>query len=263
MGGGWRSGCQVRFSGDRREEVHKVRTGRPEHTHTRACTCTHDRREEVHKVRARGRQSWRDSERPPRRARGTEARPLYICAHAAPPSARMAEWYVYKVFRCPEVPGAIQVCVAHRVIAWEQGRAESRDLGTENSRHGESGPKGAARTRGLEFCCINLYAHTTPLSAQAAEWYVHQDFAARPNHAASRPAYPPAHTRACMCTYTYMRMQINVRPPRARARSHIHTQDARTERRKTPTNTRRAREHTHARARARARRWLTRATPSS
>ena len=24
-------------------------------------------------------------------------------------------------------------------------------------------------------CCINLYAHTTPLSAQIAEWYVHKD----------------------------------------------------------------------------------------
>ena len=56
-GGGVHSGCQIRFSGDRREEVHKVRTGRPEEpkhmpkpycglrrlppAHTRACTCTH------------------------------------------------------------------------------------------------------------------------------------------------------------------------------------------------------------------------------
>ena len=55
--GGVHSGCQIRFSGDRREEVHKVRTGRPEEpkhmpkpycglrrlppAHTRACTCTH------------------------------------------------------------------------------------------------------------------------------------------------------------------------------------------------------------------------------
>ena len=25
-------------------------------------------------------------------------------------------------------------------------------------------------------CCINLYAHTTPLSEQKTEWYVHKDF---------------------------------------------------------------------------------------
>ena len=35
---------------------------------------------------------------------------------------------------------------------------------------GENGLKGAARTRGFQFCCINLYAHATPLSAQIAEW---------------------------------------------------------------------------------------------
>ena len=43
-----------------------------------------------------------------------------------------------------EVPGSIPtdatrryVCVAHGVVAWELGRATSRDLGTENSRQGE------------------------------------------------------------------------------------------------------------------------------
>ena len=39
--------------------------------------------------------------------------------------------------------------------------AKSRNLGTENSRHREIGLKGAAQTRGLQFCCINLYAHAT------------------------------------------------------------------------------------------------------
>ena len=35
------------------------------------------------------------------------------------------------------------VCVAHRVIAGELGRATGRDLGTETSRQGEIGLKGA------------------------------------------------------------------------------------------------------------------------
>ena len=42
---------------------------------------------------------------------------------------------------------------------------KSRDLGTENSRQGKNGLQGAARTRGLQFCCI----------AQIAEWHVHKD----------------------------------------------------------------------------------------
>ena len=62
----------------------------------------------------------------------------------------------------------LQVRVAHGVMAWELGRATSRDLGTENSPQGELGLKGAARTRGLQSCFINLYANTTPLSAQIA-----------------------------------------------------------------------------------------------
>ena len=40
---------------------------------------------------------------------------------------------------------------------------------------GENGLKGAARTRGLQFCSINLYAHATQLSAQIAEWHVLKD----------------------------------------------------------------------------------------
>ena len=43
------------------------------------------------------------------------------------------------------------------------------------SRQGEIGLKDATRYRGLQFCRMNLYAHTTPLSAQIAEWYVHND----------------------------------------------------------------------------------------
>ena len=69
----------------------------------------------------------------------------------------------------------LQVCVARGVIVWELGRATSRDLGTENSQEGETELKGAARTLGLQFRCINLYAHTAPLSAQIEEWYVHKD----------------------------------------------------------------------------------------
>ena len=60
----------------------------------------------------------------------------------------------------------VQVCLAHGVIAWELGRAKSRDLGTENSQQGKTWLKGAARTRGIQFCCINLYAHATPLFAK-------------------------------------------------------------------------------------------------
>ena len=41
------------------------------------------------------------------------------------------------------------------------------------------------------FCCINFYAHATPLSAQIAEWYVHKDLcnirARRPLAPSSRP----------------------------------------------------------------------------
>ena len=88
-----------------------------------------------------------------------------------------------------KVPGSIptdtkccqllQICVALGVIAWELGRAKSSDLGTENSRQGKTGLKGAARTLGLQFCCINLYAHATPLSVQIAEWHVHKDLCNR------------------------------------------------------------------------------------
>ena len=33
----------------------------------------------------------------------------------------------------------------------------------------------ASRRDGHWHCCINLYAHTTPPSAQIAEWYVHKE----------------------------------------------------------------------------------------
>ena len=79
----------------------------------------------------------------------------------------------------------LQVCAAHGVIAREVGRATSCDLGTENSRGRETGVKGATRTRGLQFCCINLYALTTPPSAQIAERHAHNDLRNTP----SRP--PP------------------------------------------------------------------------
>ena len=69
---------------------------------------------------------------------------------------------------CPMHP-QLRVCVAYGV-AWEVGRATSRELGTENSRQGGIWLKGAARTLRLQFCCMNLYAHTTQLSAQKAEW---------------------------------------------------------------------------------------------
>ena len=71
-------------------------------------------------------------------------------------------------------PAATSLCqCGPGVIDWELGRAKSRDLG---SRQGEIGLKDAVRTWGLQFCCINLYGHTTPLSAQIAEWYhVHKD----------------------------------------------------------------------------------------
>ena len=49
------------------------------------------------------------------------------------------------------------------------------DLRTENSLQGEIGLEHALHTRGLQFCCIDLYAHATMLSAQIAEWYVHKD----------------------------------------------------------------------------------------
>ena len=65
------------------------------------------------------------------------------------------------------MPPAIQVCVAHGVIAWELGQAKSSELRTENFRQGEIGLKDAN-------CCINLYVHITQLSVQSvqiAEWY--------------------------------------------------------------------------------------------
>ena len=94
----------------------------------------------------------------------------------------------------------LQVCVAHGVIAWELDRAKSSDLGTENSRQGEIGLKGAARTRRLQFCSINLYAHTTQLSAQIVpEWYVHKDLCNKTVRSRLRsPQMPPAVTSLCM-----------------------------------------------------------------
>ena len=37
------------------------------------------------------------------------------------------------------------------------------------------GLKGVAWTRGLQFCCTNLYARITLLSVQIVEWYVYKD----------------------------------------------------------------------------------------
>ena len=108
-------------------------------------------------------------------AHGAEVRCcINLYAHTTPLCAQIAEWHVRKDlcnktvrsrvrFSLIQIPPAVcrpllQVCVAHGVIAWELGRAKSRDLGTENSRQGKTGLKGAARTRGLQFCCINLYA---------------------------------------------------------------------------------------------------------
>ena len=67
--------------------------------------------------------------------------------------------------------------MAHAVIARELGRATSRGLGTENARQGGIGLKGAARTRGLQFCRTSLYAHATPsgVSAQIAERHARKD----------------------------------------------------------------------------------------
>ena len=53
----------------------------------------------------------------------------------------------------------------------ELGRATMCNLGTETIWQMESGLKGTAQTLGLQFCCINLNAYTTPPSLQIAEWY--------------------------------------------------------------------------------------------
>ena len=37
----------------------------------------------------------------------------------------------------------------------------------------------ASRRDGHWHCCINLYVHTTPLSAQIAEWYVHKELCSK------------------------------------------------------------------------------------
>ena len=70
-----------------------------------------------------------------------------------------------------ECPPPLQICAAHGVKAWELARAKSRDLGTDNYRQEEIGPQGAARTRGLHFCCIiNLNTNTTPLSVEIVSY---------------------------------------------------------------------------------------------
>ena len=73
--------------------------------------------------------------------------------------------------RTPRMPPPLQICAAHGVKAWELARAKSRDLGTDNYRQEEIGLKGAARTRGLQFCCIiNLNTNTTPLSVEIVSY---------------------------------------------------------------------------------------------
>ena len=77
--------------------------------------------------------------------------------------------------RSPLMPPAVTRLCSRGATAREPGRAKGREPGTESARQGETGPKGAARTRGLQLCCINLCAHTAPPSSQIAERCVHKD----------------------------------------------------------------------------------------
>ena len=79
-----------------------------------------------------------------------------------------------------EVPGSIPADAARRYKSvwpmelWPGNCAEPRAVtwGLRILDKG-NGLQGAARTRGVQ--CTNLYADTTPLSAQIAEWHVHKD----------------------------------------------------------------------------------------
>ncbi len=48
------------------------------------------------------------------------------------------------------------------------------------------------------MCCINFYAHDTPLSAQIAGWHVHKDFCSKtaiPGFSATLKALTPRRRR--------------------------------------------------------------------
>ena len=90
---------------------------------------------------------------------------LPSAAHACPVGrACLPRKTAWSRVRSHLMPPAVTVLCSRWSYSRDLGRATSRDLGTENSRQGGIGLKGAARIRRLQFCCINHYAHTTPLS---------------------------------------------------------------------------------------------------